>query len=73
VPDGVDDTAVIEFLMDEYDIEIASGLGALEGDIWRIGCMGYSARRQNVACLLTAMEEALEAQNFDVDEPAIET
>jgi len=24
--------------------EIASGLGDLEGDIWRIGCMGYSAR-----------------------------
>ena len=72
VPDGVDDAAVIEFLMNEYDIEIASGLGALEGDVWRIGCMGYSARRQNVACLLTAMEEALEAQNFDVDEPAIE-
>jgi alanine-glyoxylate transaminase/serine-glyoxylate transaminase/serine-pyruvate transaminase len=71
VPDGVDDTAVIEFLMDEYDIEIASGLGELDGEIWRIGCMGYSARRQNVACLLTAMEDALEAQGFDV-EPAIE-
>ena len=72
VPDGVDDTAVIQFLLDEYDIEIASGLGELDGEIWRIGCMGYSARRQNVACLLTAMQDALEAQGFDVDEAAIE-
>jgi alanine-glyoxylate transaminase/serine-glyoxylate transaminase/serine-pyruvate transaminase len=72
VPDGVDDTAVIEFLMEEYDIEIASGLGALEGDVWRIGCMGYSARRQNVACLLAAMADALAAQGYDVEGQAIE-
>ncbi|OYR89257.1 alanine--glyoxylate aminotransferase, partial [Halorubrum distributum] len=40
VPDGVDDGAVIDHLLEEYDLEIASGLGDLEGDIWRIGCMG---------------------------------
>jgi alanine-glyoxylate transaminase/serine-glyoxylate transaminase/serine-pyruvate transaminase len=72
VPDGVDDTAVIEYLLEEYDIEIASGLGELDGEIWRIGCMGYSARRQNVACLLSALADALDAQGFDVTEPAIE-
>jgi len=44
VPDGIDDGAVIDHLLEEYDLEIASGLGDLEGDIWRIGCMGYSAR-----------------------------
>ena len=70
VPDGVDDAAVIEFLLAEYDIEIAGGLGELSGELWRIGCMGYSARRQNVAALLTAMEEALAAQNYTVGEPA---
>ena len=69
VPDGVDDTAVIEFLLSEYDIEIASGLGDLSGEVWRIGCMGHSARRQNVAALLYAMQEALEAQNYDTGEP----
>jgi len=42
VPDGIDDGAVIDHLLEEYDLEIASGLGDLEGDIWRIGCMGYS-------------------------------
>jgi alanine-glyoxylate transaminase/serine-glyoxylate transaminase/serine-pyruvate transaminase len=72
VPDGVDDGAVIDHLLSEYGIEIASGLGDLDGEIWRIGCMGHSARRPNVACLLAAMEEALEAQNYAVDESAVE-
>ena len=67
VPDGVDDGAVIQHLLDEYDLEIASGLGALEGDIWRIGCMGHSARRQNVSYLLAALGNALGEQGATVD------
>jgi alanine-glyoxylate transaminase/serine-glyoxylate transaminase/serine-pyruvate transaminase len=67
VPDGVDDAAVIQHLLDEYDLEIASGLGALEGDIWRIGCMGHSARRQNVSYLLAALGTALGEQGATVD------
>ncbi|EMA24130.1 MULTISPECIES: pyridoxal-phosphate-dependent aminotransferase family protein [Haloarcula] len=67
VPDGVDDGAVIQHLLDEYDLEIASGLGALEGDIWRIGCMGHSARRQNVSYLLAALGNALGEQGAAVN------
>jgi alanine-glyoxylate transaminase/serine-glyoxylate transaminase/serine-pyruvate transaminase len=67
VPDGVDDAAVIDHLLDEYDLEIASGLGDLEGEILRIGCMGYSARPQNVQLVLSALEEALASQDADVD------
>jgi len=66
VPDGVDDAAVIDRLLDEYDLEIASGLGDLEGEIWRIGCMGYSARRKNVEYLLAALEDALAEQGHAV-------
>jgi alanine-glyoxylate transaminase/serine-glyoxylate transaminase/serine-pyruvate transaminase len=65
VPDGVDDAAVIEYLLEEYDIEIASGLGDLAGEIWRIGCMGHSARRKNVEFLLSVLEEALAEQGFE--------
>ncbi|MGM0590608.1 MAG: pyridoxal-phosphate-dependent aminotransferase family protein [Halobacteriota archaeon] len=65
VPDGVDDGAVISYLLDEYDIEIAGGLGALAGDVWRIGCMGYSARPDKVLMLLAALEDALEAQGYE--------
>jgi alanine-glyoxylate transaminase/serine-glyoxylate transaminase/serine-pyruvate transaminase len=64
VPDGVDDGAVIDYLLEEYDLEIASGLGDLEGDIWRIGCMGYSARPKNVEYVLSALEDALAEQGF---------
>ncbi|RDI72725.1 alanine--glyoxylate aminotransferase family protein [Halopelagius longus] len=67
VPDGVDAGAAIDYLLEKYDLEIAGGLGALSGDIFRIGCMGHSARPQNVSFLLPALGEALEAQGADVD------
>ncbi len=65
VPDGVDDGAVISYPLDEYDLKIASGLGDLAGDIWRIGCMGYSARPKNVEYVLSTLEEALAEQGCE--------
>ncbi len=65
VPDGVDDGAVIDHLLSEHDLEIASGLGDLAGDIWRMGCMGHGARTKNVEFLLSALEEALDEQGYD--------
>jgi alanine-glyoxylate transaminase/serine-glyoxylate transaminase/serine-pyruvate transaminase len=59
VPDDADDRAVIDHLLNEYDIEIAAGLGDLAGDVFRIGCMGHSARPANVQYLLAALEETL--------------
>lgn len=67
VPDGVDDGEVIDYLLEAYDLEIASGLGDLEGDIWRIGCMGFSANPKNVTLLVTALGDALTRQGVDVD------
>ena len=46
-------------LLDEYNTEIAGGLGAGKGKLWRIGLMGYSSRRENVAVLLSALETLL--------------
>lgn len=59
IPDGVDDAAVRKRLLTEYGIEIGGGLGALKGKVWRIGTMGDSATRRNVALLLAALEKAL--------------
>ncbi len=70
VPDGVDDGAVIDYLLDAYDLEIASGLGDLEGDIWRIGCMGHSANPKNVAYVLSALGDALDRQGANIDSDA---
>jgi alanine-glyoxylate transaminase/serine-glyoxylate transaminase/serine-pyruvate transaminase len=46
-------------LLEEYNIEIAAGFGALRDTVWRIGLMGYSSRRENVTLLLAAMRELL--------------
>ncbi|SEW29467.1 pyridoxal-phosphate-dependent aminotransferase family protein [Halobacterium jilantaiense] len=67
VPDGVDDGAVIDYVLEHYDLEIASGLGDLEGDIFRIGCMGHGARPENVTLVLAALADAFDALGADVD------
>ena len=67
VPDGVEDGEIISYLLEAYDLEIAGGLGDLAGDIFRIGCMGHSARPKNVSFLMSAFGEALETHGADVD------
>jgi alanine-glyoxylate transaminase/serine-glyoxylate transaminase/serine-pyruvate transaminase len=46
-------------LLDRYGVEIGGGAGKLAGQVWRIGCMGHTARRRNVIMLLGALEEVL--------------
>lgn len=59
VPEGVDEALVRGRLLDEFDLEIGAGLGALSGKAWRIGLMGHSCREQNVLSCLRAYEETL--------------
>ena len=59
IPAGVDDAAVRTRLLKDYNLEIGAGLGALAGKAWRIGLMGFSARRENVSLCLKALEEVL--------------
>jgi alanine-glyoxylate transaminase/serine-glyoxylate transaminase/serine-pyruvate transaminase len=59
IPDGVDDGAVRSRLLDYYGIEIGGGVGAYAGRMWRIGCMGHTARPVNVALLLEVLGEVL--------------
>ncbi|WP_049997620.1 pyridoxal-phosphate-dependent aminotransferase family protein [Halococcus sediminicola] len=67
LPAGVDDGAVIEGLLDGYDIEVAGGLGDLSGEVLRVGCMGHSARPANVLALLAALGNVLEGEEIDAD------
>lgn len=46
-------------LLREHDLEIGAGLGALAGQIWRIGLMGHGASAQNVDTCLSALEKTL--------------
>jgi alanine-glyoxylate transaminase / serine-glyoxylate transaminase / serine-pyruvate transaminase len=59
LPQGVDDALVRKQLLEEYNLEIGAGLGALAGKAWRIGLMGFGARRENVALCLKALEEVM--------------
>ena len=56
IPEGVDDAAARSRLINDLNLEIGAGLGALAGKIWRIGLMGYSAREENVAACLKAIK-----------------
>jgi alanine-glyoxylate transaminase/serine-glyoxylate transaminase/serine-pyruvate transaminase len=67
VPDGVDDGVVIERLMDEHGIEIVGGLGALAGEIFRVGCMGHSARPGKVTQFVSAFGSVLADEGAAVD------
>ncbi len=58
-PAGVDDAAARARLLNEFNLEIGAGLGALAGKIWRIGLMGASARRENVEYCLKALAAVL--------------
>ncbi|MGI2024599.1 pyridoxal-phosphate-dependent aminotransferase family protein [Shewanella glacialipiscicola] len=59
IPAGVDDGVVRTRLLKDYNLEIGAGLGALAGKAWRIGLMGFGARRENVSLCLRALEEVL--------------
>ncbi len=58
-PTGVAEDQVRARLLNEYNLEIGAGLGDFAGRVWRIGLMGYSARRENVMLCLSALEAIL--------------
>jgi alanine-glyoxylate transaminase/serine-glyoxylate transaminase/serine-pyruvate transaminase len=59
IPPDVDDGAVRSELLRRYSIEIGGGVGPWAGRVWRIGCMGHTARLRNVTLLLAALSEIL--------------
>lgn len=66
VPDGVDDAVVRKRLLQEYGIEIGAGLGPFKGKAWRIGLMGHSSTKRNVALVLSALETLLADQGAPI-------
>jgi alanine-glyoxylate transaminase/serine-glyoxylate transaminase/serine-pyruvate transaminase len=66
VPEGVDDARVRGRLLNEFNIEIGGGFGALKGKIWRIGLMGYSCSKNNVLMFLGALENVLTSEGYSL-------
>jgi alanine-glyoxylate transaminase/serine-glyoxylate transaminase/serine-pyruvate transaminase len=59
IPNRVDDEKVRSQLLNEFNIEIAGGLGPWKGKIWRVGLMGYCSQKVNVLLFLGALEKTL--------------
>ena len=67
IPEGIDDSAVRSALLNEFGIEIGGGLGAFKGKVWRIGLMGYAARKENGVLFLSPLEELLKRHNYQLE------
>jgi (S)-ureidoglycine---glyoxylate transaminase len=59
IPDGVNGDHVRSSLLDDFGIEIGTSFGPLHGKVWRIGTMGYNARKDAVLTTLAALEQVL--------------
>lgn len=64
IPEGVDGERVRAALLDDFNIEIGTSFGPLHGRIWRIGTMGYNARRDAVLVTLAALDAVLAAEGL---------
>ena len=67
IPEGVDEAAVRSRLLNEFNLEIGAGLGALAGKVWRIGLMGHSSRAENIFLCLSSLEAVLSEMGADIN------
>lgn len=64
IPAGIEDAKIRRRLLEEFNIEIAGGLGELKDRLWRVGLMGTSCSENNVLLLLAALEKCLLEDGF---------
>ena len=64
IPEGVNGERVRSGLLNDFNIEIGTSFGQLQGRIWRIGAMGYNARKDAVLITLASLETVLAAEAF---------
>lgn len=58
-PKNINDAELRSIMLNDFAIEIGSSFGPLKGNVWRIGTMGYNARKDCVMQTLTALEAVL--------------
>jgi (S)-ureidoglycine-glyoxylate aminotransferase len=66
IPSGVNGDAVRGELLEDFGIEIGTSFGPLHGKVWRIGTMGYNARKDAVLSTLASLEQVLRRQGASV-------
>jgi alanine-glyoxylate transaminase/serine-glyoxylate transaminase/serine-pyruvate transaminase len=70
IPENIDDKTLRMRLLNEFNIEIGSGLGAFSGKIWRIGLMGHTCKLNNIFLFLNALSTILNDMGFKCDSSA---
>jgi (S)-ureidoglycine-glyoxylate aminotransferase len=70
IPSGVDADGVRSTLLADYGIEIGTSFGPLHGKVWRVGVMGYNARKDAVLTTLAALEQVLRRAGAPVPQGA---
>lgn len=64
IPHGVHGEQVRKLMLEDFGIEIGTSFGPLHGKVWRIGIMGYNARKDCVMQTLIALEAVLNHEGF---------
>jgi len=64
IPEGIDGERVRSALLQDFNIEIGASFGPMRGKVWRIGTMGYCARKDAVLITVQALETVLAAEGF---------
>ena len=59
IPETVDGEQIRHSMLHDFNIEIGTSFGPLKGKIWRIGTMGYNARKDAVLHTLQSLESVL--------------
>lgn len=59
IPEGINGDRVRKLMLEDFGIEIGTSFGPLHGKVWRIGTMGYNARKDCVMQTLSALESVL--------------
>jgi len=64
IPEAVNGDQVRKLMLEDFGIEIGTSFGPLAGKVWRIGTMGYNARKDCVMQTLGALEAVLNRLGF---------
>ncbi|HEA17203.1 MAG: pyridoxal-phosphate-dependent aminotransferase family protein [Pseudoalteromonas prydzensis] len=64
IPPGINADHVRGQMLTDFGIEIGTSFGPLHGKIWRIGTMGYNARKDAVLQTLASLDACLHANGY---------
>ncbi|MEJ2911746.1 pyridoxal-phosphate-dependent aminotransferase family protein [Pseudoalteromonas sp. C12FD-1] len=64
IPEGINADHVRAQMLTDFGIEIGTSFGPLHGKIWRIGTMGYNARKDAVLQTLASLDACLHANGY---------